>query len=240
MEEFRCDPLEWFSKDIFGKVLSLLDAASLARCISVCSQWKFVAGSDILWKNHCVQLWKDKFIMRTRSVHQIKPSNRSLYCLSLKEGHRTRITIDDLCSYSWYFWYKMEAGNYWMDCDPYWRGLHPMRRYFHKDGYVSADPNDPLWGGHECRWNFTQMPGCTPQVREKQEEKSPSRVCEKQEEKSRSRVCVRINKWPPLKVSRTSCWGWRLENFMVVYQTSHPNECCRPGATVGGEYCIKI
>jgi hypothetical protein len=90
------------------------------------------------------------------------------------------------------------------------------------DGYVSADPDDPLLGGHECCWNFAKLPA--PQVRENHEEKSLTTVC------------VRINQWPPLKVSRTSCWGWRMENFMVVYQTSQPNESCLAWPTVGGHW----
>jgi hypothetical protein len=220
MDEFRGDPLERLCKDVFAKLLSLLDAASLARSVSVSRKWKLVAESDILWEKHCLQLWKDKCIVRTRSLHHIKPSIRA-YCLSLEEGHRTRIRIDDLCSCSWNFWYKMEAGSYWVNCDPCWRGLQPVRRYFHRDGYVSADPDDPLWGGHECRWHFTKVPA--------------PRVHEKHEEKSLCTVSVRINHWPPLRISRTSCWGWRMENFMVVYETSHPNESCQVGAIAGGD-----
>jgi len=208
MDELRGDPFERLCEDVFAVVLSLLDVASLARSVAVSSKWKSVAESDIFWEKHCRELWKDKFTVRTRSLHQIKPSIRA-YCLSVEESRRIRITVDDLCSYSWNFWYKREAGNYWVNYDPYWRGLHPMRRYFHRDGYVSADPDDPLWGGHECQWNFTEMHEEMPLM-----------------------VCVRINQWPPLKVSRTCCWGWRMENFMVVYQTSHPNESCRAGATV--------
>eukprot|EP00253_Pinus_taeda_P016975 PITA_16975 len=207
-DDFRGDPFEWLCVDVFALVLSLLDVESLARSVSVSSKWKSVAESDILWAKHCRELWKDKVTVRATSLHQIEP-RITAYCLSLEEGCRIRITADDLCSYTWNFWYKREAGNYWVNCDPYWRGLHPMRRYFHRDGYVSADPDDPLWGGHECRWNFTKM------------------------HKERSvMVCVRINEWPPLNVSRTSCWGWRMENFMVVYQTSHPHESSEPGAAV--------
>lgn len=208
MDDLRGDPFELLCEDVFTVVLSLLDVASLARSVSVCSKWKSIAESDFLWEKHCWQLWKDKFTERTRSLNPIEPSITAYY-LSIEESRRIRITVDDLCSHSWNFWYKREAGNYWVNSDPYWRGLNPMRRYFHRDGYISADPDDPLWGGHECRWNFTEM----------------------QDENSLM-VSVRINKWPPLKISRTSCWEWRMENFMVVYQTSHPNECCRPGATV--------
>lgn len=206
MDDFRVDPFEWLCIDVFAVVLSLLDVASLARSVSVSRKWKSVAESDILWEKHCRELWKDKFIVRTSSLHQIEP-RITAYRLSLEEGRRIRITVDDLCSYSWNFWYKMEAGSYWVNSDPYWHGLHPMRRYFHRDGYVSADPDDPLWGGHECCWNFTKM----------------------HRDKSLM-LHVRINQWPPLRVSRTSCWGWRMENFMVVYQTSHPHETSRPGA----------
>jgi hypothetical protein len=45
MDEFHGDPLERICKDLFAKVLSLLDAASLARSVSVSRKWKFVAES---------------------------------------------------------------------------------------------------------------------------------------------------------------------------------------------------
>ena len=81
MHDFRCDPLELLGKDVFSVVLSLLDVASLARCVVVSRKWKCVAESDIFWEKHCEQLWKDKFTVRIRSVHQIEPSIRA-YCLS--------------------------------------------------------------------------------------------------------------------------------------------------------------
>jgi len=92
MDEFHGDPLEWICKDLFAKVLSLLDAASLARSVSVSRKWKFVAESHRTWENHCLKLWKDKCIVRTRSLHEIKSSIRA-YCLSLEEGRRCYGTV---------------------------------------------------------------------------------------------------------------------------------------------------
>eukprot|EP01018_Ginkgo_biloba_P009711 Gb_34887 [translate_table: standard] len=85
------------------------------------------------------------------------------------------------------------AGEYWCASDPYWHGLPAMHRYFHMDGSVSADPEDPIWGGHECSWTLS---------------------------KRNKHASVRINHWPPLVTTRTSSWGWRLENCWVIYQST--------------------
>eukprot|EP00253_Pinus_taeda_P013529 PITA_13529 len=235
MDDFRGDPFEWLCADVFALVLSLLDVVSLARSVSICTKWKSVDESDILWATHCLELLRDKFTVRTTSMHQIEP-RITAYCLSLEEGRRvnssTLVTIfisrtrshslktqiyngtddtnhgrrsvlihleflvqegnrknDTLAEKN----LLQEAGNHWVKCD----------------GYVSSDPDDPLSGVHERRWNFTKM----------YEERSVM-------------ACVRLNEWPPLQVSRTSCWGWRMENFMVVYETSYPRESSQPAVAV--------
>jgi len=51
-------------------------------------------------------------------------------------------------------WWQLKAApEYWRNLDPSWKHTGPpMRRYFHPDGYHSADPHDAVWGGHECAY----------------------------------------------------------------------------------------
>eukprot|EP01018_Ginkgo_biloba_P012484 Gb_24934 [translate_table: standard] len=69
------------------------------------------------------------------------------------------------------------------------------------DEHVSADEDDLLWGGHECHWHFTET------------------IDVNEEVNNSSATCIQINHWPPLKITHTPSWGWRMENFMCVYAT---------------------
>lgn len=74
----------------------------------------------------------------------------------------------------------LEAPVYWRDLDPYWQGSHHlMRRYFHLDGSQTADPDDRVWGGHECCFSTVTTIVSDGKIREHY---------------------VRINKWPK------GCW----------------------------------
>lgn len=73
-----------------------------------------------------------------------------------------------------------------------------MRRYFHPDGYHSADPHDGVWGGHECTFTIITSFVGDGQIRDH---------------------CVRINRWPPMKVSRKEDWSWELSNHLYRYNS---------------------
>jgi hypothetical protein len=73
-----------------------------------------------------------------------------------------------------------------------------MRRYFHQDGYHSADPHDAVWGGHECEYTIvTSFFG----------------------DRKIKNHYVRINQWPPMKVSRKEDWSWELSNHLYRYNS---------------------
>uniref|UniRef100_A0ACD5VD21 Uncharacterized protein n=3 Tax=Avena sativa TaxID=4498 RepID=A0ACD5VD21_AVESA len=96
--------------------------------------------------------------------------------------------------------YKKEAApEYWRNLDPSWKHTGPpMRRYFHEDGYHSADPHDAVWGGHECEYTImTSFVG---------------------DGKIRDHY-VKINQWPPMKVSRKEDWSWELSNHLYCYNS---------------------
>lgn len=103
------------------------------------------------------------------------------------------------------------APDYWRNLDPSWKHTGPpMRRYFHPDGYHSADPHDAVWGGHECTYTVITSFVDDGQIREHY---------------------VRINRWPPMKVSRKDDWSWELSNHLYRYNSipdSHRKGCTGP------------
>jgi len=97
-------------------------------------------------------------------------------------------------------WWQLKAApEYWRNLDPSWKHTGPpMRRYFHPDGYHSADPHDAVWGGHECAYTVITSFVGDGQIRDHY---------------------VRINRWPPLKVSRKDDWSWELSNHLYRYNS---------------------
>lgn len=93
----------------------------------------------------------------------------------------------------------LEAPVYWRDLDPYWQGSHHlMRRYFHLDGSQTADPDDRVWGGHECCFSTVTTIVSDGKIREHY---------------------VRINKWPRMLVSRNEDWSWEMSNHFTLYSS---------------------
>lgn len=94
------------------------------------------------------------------------------------------------------------APEYWRNLDPQWGGTGaPMRRYFHPDGSITADPDDQVWGGHES--SYTVVTGLFADGKIRQH-------------------YVRINRWPQMSVHRKPDWSWVLSNHLYCY-TSIPD-----------------
>ncbi|XP_015697180.1 uncharacterized protein LOC102712936 isoform X2 [Oryza brachyantha] len=126
-------------------------------------------------------------------------SRLSTYSMAIMDGKRTRITKEDLCDHDWEFRFTIAAPEYWRNLDPSWKHTGPpMRRYFHPDGYHSADPHDAVWGGHECTYTIITSFAGDGQIRDHY---------------------VRINRWPPMKVSRKEDWSWELSNHLYRYNS---------------------
>ncbi|KAG6766297.1 hypothetical protein POTOM_030371 [Populus tomentosa] len=146
----------------------------------------------------CEELWHGKaHLPRLSLVRGV--SKLDAYSLSVMDGKRTRIAKDDLCDHVWDFHFTKVAPEYWRNLDPYWKGNGPpMHRYFHQDGSQTADPDDKVWGGHECCYSIvTSMIGGG-KVREHY---------------------VRINRWLPLAVSRKQDWSWEMSNNFYCYSS---------------------
>ncbi|XP_018839304.2 uncharacterized protein LOC109005010 isoform X1 [Juglans regia] len=197
----RSDPLEVFGTDMMSMILSNLDARSVALSLLVSRGWHGVASSDRIWGPKLEELWVGKaHIPRLSQIRGL--SKLTAYSLAVRDGKRNRIRKDDLCDHVWEFHFNKGAPEYWRNLDPYWKGTGlPMRRYFHPDGSQSADPDDKVWGGHECCYStVTSIVG---------------------EDKIREHY-VRINRWPRMSVSRKQDWSWELSNCLYSY-SSIPN-----------------
>ncbi|KAK3153862.1 hypothetical protein QOZ80_2BG0182500 [Eleusine coracana subsp. coracana] len=194
----RSDPVEVLGEHVMGRVMELLDARSVARCTAVSRGWHGVAADDRLWAPKCAELMAGKaHIPRLTLVRT--GSKLSTYSMAMMDGKRSRITKEDLCDHAWEYRFTIAAPVYWRNLDPSWKHTGPpMRRYFHPDGYHSADPHDAVWGGHECTYTVITGYVGDGKIREHY---------------------VRINRWPPLKVSRKDDWSWELSNNLYRYNS---------------------
>jgi len=121
------------------------------------------------------------------------------YRIAVKDAKRTTITKEDLCDHVWEFRFKSAAPQYWRNLDPSWRGDRaPMRRYFHANGTLTADANDPCWGGHEANYTVIDITG-------------PGENFTKR--------FVRVNHWPMMQVHRKENWGWSLVSDFTVFDS---------------------
>ncbi|CAO2822025.1 unnamed protein product [Amaranthus hypochondriacus] len=150
----------------------------------------------------CKQLWVGKaHIPRWSKVPGL--SKLASYSRAVTDSKRVRIMREDLCDHTWDFHFTEAAPDYWKNLDPYWGSVGSstasrMRRYFHPDGSQTADPEDKVWGGHEC--TYTIVTGIVA------------------DGKIRANY-VRINRWPRLAVSRRDDWGWEMSNVIFAYSS---------------------
>ncbi|XP_057772308.1 uncharacterized protein LOC130991882 isoform X2 [Salvia miltiorrhiza] len=194
------DPLLVFGSEIMTIILSKLDVRSLAEARLVSRGWQAVASSDRIWAPKCQELWLDKAHIPRVSMAEGLPKIVATL-LSIRDGKRL-------------------APEYWRDLDPSWRsgGGAPMRRYFHPDGSITADPEDKVWGGHESSYTIVTGVLADGKVREHY---------------------VRINRWPKMMVERNPDWSWELRNHLYCYR-SIPDADGRRGSASSGSISISI
>ncbi|KAK6161811.1 hypothetical protein DH2020_005192 [Rehmannia glutinosa] len=196
--EESLDPLVVFGSGIMMMILSKLDARSVAISRLVSNGWLEVASADKIWAPKCQELWLGKaHIPRISKDPGI--SKMAATSLSIMDGKRTRITRNDMCDHIWEFHFTEAAPEYWRNLDPYWQGTGPpMRRYFHPDGSITADPDDKVWGGHESSYTIVTGLLTDGKIREHY---------------------VRINRWQKMAVQRKPDWSWVLSNHLYYYSS---------------------
>ncbi|XP_059290134.1 uncharacterized protein LOC132043600 isoform X2 [Lycium ferocissimum] len=192
------DPLVVFGSDIMLLILSCLDARSVALSLLVSPEWRAVASSDKIWSSKCEELWHGKAHL-PRVAKEKGLSKLAAYSLSVMDGKRKRVTKEDLCDHAWEFHFTEAAPEYWRMLDPYWNGTGPpLRRYFLPDGSQTAEPRDKIWGGHESCFSIVTSLLADGKMR---------------------RHYVRINRWPPMYVTRKEDWSWEISNNFCTYRS---------------------
>ncbi|XP_049407393.1 uncharacterized protein LOC125870887 isoform X2 [Solanum stenotomum] len=191
------DPLVVLGSDIMLMILSCLDARSVALCLLVSCGWRGIASSDKIWSSKCEELWQGKtHLPRIAKVNDL--SKWAVYSLSIMDGKR-RIRKEDLYDHVWEFHFTEAAPEYWRMLDPYWNGTgRPLRRYFLPDGSQTAEPDDKIWGGHESCYSIVTSVLADGKIRAHY---------------------VRINRWPPMYVTRKEDWSWEISNNFCTYRS---------------------
>ncbi|THU56225.1 hypothetical protein C4D60_Mb11t15050 [Musa balbisiana] len=195
------DPLVVLGPDVVTKILEFADARSVARCTVVSRGWHEIASSDRLWAPKMFLFQYAKLLKGKAHIPRMSnlrgASRLAAYSMSIVDGKRTRIMKEDLCDHIWEFRYKKAAPEYWRNLDPSWKGTSPpMHRYFHPNGSHTADRDDKVWGGHECTYSIMTSYVGEGQIRDHY---------------------VRINRWPPMTVSRKEDWRWEMSNHLYCY-----------------------
>ncbi|KAH0637394.1 uncharacterized protein [Solanum tuberosum] len=192
------DPLVVLGSDIMLMILSCLDARSVALCLLVSCGWRGIASSDKIWSSKCEELWQGKtHLPRIAKVNDL--SKLAVYSLSIMDGKRKRIRKEDLYDHVWEFHFTEAAPEYWRMLDPYWNGTgRPLRRYFLPDGSQTAEPDDKIWGGHESCYSIVTSVLADGKIRAHY---------------------VRINRWPPMYVTRKEDWSWEISNNFCTYRS---------------------
>jgi len=109
-------------------ILSFASSSELSQSIpSVCKTFGSICNEydQYLWKPRCEDLWSDK----VKSSYEPFLNDESLsYCqkynMSVADSKRCDLSAEELCSFSWAFRFKANAGSYWINSiDPYWLHL---------------------------------------------------------------------------------------------------------------------
>jgi hypothetical protein len=67
--------------------------------------WRRRASQGALWKKMCDQMWAGKVFIPATAKELLAPDDRrpiEAYRVAMKDAQRTAITLDELCSFTWY------------------------------------------------------------------------------------------------------------------------------------------
>ncbi|CEM00895.1 unnamed protein product [Vitrella brassicaformis CCMP3155] len=177
------------------RVFTFFEPLDLCVLASVSRALRGLSERDSLWSVLCTSLWQGKAFVAER--FRQTPSKAS-YRGSLADKHRDTITRGELCSLTWHFRFKRDAGEEWTDADPYWKRGSPMQWSFRTDGKMERADDHPELRANESevrRWKFTRV------------------SCGARGPKGRF---VKVGRFPAYVVSRTANWGWLMESCWVV------------------------
>jgi len=143
--------------EVLSIVLQRCSSAMLLQLRGVCKNWRFLASSDDIWAPRVVYLWEGKRSIPShlvnlpvthpaRAFHQfwasLWHSKKTIFQKGEIYGPRVGLPLG-----IWCFRFKAQAGESWMQQDPWWNGRPPIRLLLKADGTMEAASNAPgLWG----------------------------------------------------------------------------------------------
>lgn len=206
--------------DIFQcHVMSLLDARSLASCSAVCTLWRDLASADNLWDRFVQEILSKRPLIPLCIAH--RDANASAisrfltYSIAMVDSQQRELTRGEICGRTWEIRLKPTCGPYWLAFDPTQVGNPALNRYFHCDGSLSSDPDDPIWGGQETVWKFVRVRGA-------------------EDEQG-----VQINNWPPHRLLRLKDGLWVMDNMYSLYSTVPDNPVYISASGTSGKQVAK-
>jgi hypothetical protein len=186
------DPTKIFTDDILLRIFRLLPPRQLLKCNLVSYQWHQAANLPDLWEEICHNRWKGKVYIPAAGQTNLTWKQKYLRAESDRQHSAATITLAELTTFEWKFRFKRTAGAWFQETDPYW--VHGkdeskmMRRRFIANGSIFQAPEgDPFKiEDEEMKWKFTLAGE------------------------------VQVEQYPPLRVRRTTDWGFTLENAWVL------------------------
>ncbi|THU55020.1 hypothetical protein C4D60_Mb11t02170 [Musa balbisiana] len=98
-----------------------------------------------------------------------------------------------------FLWDQKTAPEYWQNLNPSSMSTGPpIHSYFQPNGSQEADPDDKVWGGHECTYSIITSYIGKARIRD---------------------YHVRINKWPTMTMSTKEDWSWEMSNEIYCYNS---------------------
>eukprot|EP01084_Bolivina_argentea_P290847 499721_1 len=120
-------------------IFSFLTFYELSLCSIISLEWHhIISTNNLLWFNLCQSYWSNKTyippqyrkLLKTNIKSQSVPAHnhklsseciaRKAFRLAYLDRKRITLTIDELTQFRWYFRFKEQAGQTWLDIDPFW------------------------------------------------------------------------------------------------------------------------
>ena len=188
------------------------DAEVVIKLSVLCKDFYAVICScdEFLWKVRCERLWKGKDKRIVERAAKNVDSFRQKYMKTIEDSHRTDLSEEELCAYTWGFRFKANAGEFFTGMDPHWSNEGLMLRTFRlaRDGesptVVSPQGPDLLetWAEENdvmpITWRFTK-------------------TRRGEDGTVRRGKFLQIKRWPSHGIERGDDWSWIIQNQWAAY-----------------------
>lgn len=139
--------------EVLYSVFSYLTSMELLYTREVCSGWEDIGSTEDAWESRKDRLWSKKYVADTIKALEV-PSIQKFW-FSFHDSKRAVFHgLHELCGPRidlppgvWCMRFKAQAGGFWMNMDPWWKGGAPIRIKLNADGTMESACDSPtLWG----------------------------------------------------------------------------------------------